>query len=90
MPLLGVALDGNGFQGEVCLVLAHILGQIGQVDEGIGEQKASLAFVRGERRRLEFSGELYFRAKQMEAVRKAFERALELNPQPERTNLSRL
>jgi hypothetical protein len=47
MPLLGVALDGNGFQGEVCLVLGHILGQIGQIDEGIRRTKSESGFCMG-------------------------------------------
>jgi Flp pilus assembly protein TadD len=72
--------------------LAQILVQIDQVGEGIREQLAGLALSGTNADDWNYLGELYVRTKQMDEARKAFERALELNPQHAlaRTNLSHL
>ena len=72
--------------------LAQVLAQVDQVDESIREQQAGLTLSGTNADDWNFLGELYVRAKQTDAARKAFERALQLNPEnaAARANLSRL
>lgn len=72
--------------------LAQILAQIDQVAESIREQQAGLALSGTNADDWNYLGELYVRAGQTDAARKAFERALQLNPEhaAARANLSRL
>ena len=72
--------------------LAQVLAQIDQVGESIREQQAGLTLYGNNADDWNFLGELYVRAKQTAAARKAFERALQLNPEnaAARANLSRL
>jgi cytochrome c-type biogenesis protein CcmH/NrfG len=72
--------------------LAQILAQIDQVAESIREQQAGLALSGTNADDWNYLGELYVRSKQTDAARKAFERALQLNPEhaAARANLSRL
>jgi len=72
--------------------LAQVLAQVDQVGESIREQQAGLTLSGTNADDWNFLGELYVRAKQTNAARKAFERALQLNPEnaAARANLSRL
>ena len=72
--------------------LAQILAQIDQLEESIREQQAGLALSGTNADDWNYLGELYVRARQVDAARKAFEQALQLNPEHvlARTNLSHL
>lgn len=72
--------------------LAQILAQIDQIAESIREQQKGLALSGNNADDWNYLGELYVRAKQPDAARKAFEHALQLEPghAAARANLSRL
>ncbi len=72
--------------------LAQLFAQIDQVAESIREQQAGLALSGTNADDWNYLGELYVRAEQTAAARKAFERALQLNPEHAvaRANLARL